>query len=70
MTLQFHTVFYCDSTMATVEAALCNQFNGVALGEELSDSGLKVSWLLDTLWKHCPEFREAFGKGVVHEVPH
>lgn len=42
--------------------------NGLQLDQELADSGLAIGWLLDTLWKRCPEFRDALANGKVHEV--
>ncbi|KAH7712396.1 Protein C04F6.7 [Aphelenchoides avenae] len=42
--------------------------NGLQLDQELADSGLAIGWLLDTLWKRCPEFRDALANGKVHEI--
>lgn len=42
----------------------------LALDQELADSGLTVAWLLDTLWKHCPEFKDVLRDGIIEEVSH
>lgn len=47
-----------------------SKLNALKTDSQLSDSGLTASWLLDTLWERCPEFREALGSGTVHEVWH
>ncbi|KAH7676174.1 hypothetical protein AAVH_41916, partial [Aphelenchoides avenae] len=40
-----------------------DRLNGLTLDEHLFDSGLTLSWLLDTLGKHCAEFRFLKAKG-------
>ncbi|KAH7708621.1 Protein C04F6.7 [Aphelenchoides avenae] len=45
-----------------------NQLDGLESGTLLADSGLTYSWLLDTLRKHCSEFRKTVGEGKVLEI--